>query len=149
MADFDIQSIAELLELLDIDVFQLILPCLFCNNVMSICDCLHFEKAPLTLAWRDGQPYGCCQLCCLKAGLLEYELFFQFAIPAACIEQIAGPLLTLDVRCVLCLTTLNLGDKLALQWNNQNYLLIRDRLKGVCTPCQNAWVYSYYTRHSA
>ncbi|ALP46951.1 E6 protein [Pudu puda papillomavirus 1] len=133
-------SISSLLSEFGWCIDDLFLVCVFCDELMSLEDCTHFENAVLSLIWKNGWPYGCCQRCCRRAGYYECSNFYQFSIFGHDLETLTGQtLLQLCIRCYQCLKKLTLDDKLGLLWNNEPFHNIKNRWKGRCTQCRNAW----------
>lgn len=130
----------ELPEYYNLDICEIYVTCVFCNNLLTLDDTLNFEKADLNLVWRHGWPYGCCQACCKKAGFCEFMRYYQLSVSGDAIESVTGKtLLQLQIRCFGCLCPLDLATKLEHAWNKYPFHFVQNRWKGCCGDCRNAW----------
>ncbi|ASC49548.1 E6 [Bovine papillomavirus] len=137
-------SIQELLECYGLSFYDLYLLCIFCDNLLTYADCDHFEYAELNLVWRNGWPYGVCKSCCSRAGHWECVRFYQFSMLGNDVESHTGcTLLQLSVRCYACLKKLNLTEKLEHVWKGVAFHCVKDRWKGICNNCRNAWAQAH------
>lgn len=140
------RTIAGLLDYYGVDIAEVYLTCIFCNTLLTLPDILNFDEAELNLVWRLGWPYGCCEACCHKAGLFEFNRHYQFSVPGDAIESFTGhDLLSLNARCFSCLKKLDLATKFVHVWNSFLFHFVHNRWKGCCESCRHAWLSTQHT----
>lgn len=135
------RTIQQLLLCYNLSFYDLYLLCYFCDELLNLNDCAHFEEAKLNLLWRNGWPYAVCKECCARIGYLECVRFYQFSMLGNDVESLTGnTLLQLGIRCLNCLCFLTLAEKLEHVWDNVAFHCVKYRWKGFCRNCRYAWV---------
>ncbi|ANZ90231.1 E6 protein [Bos taurus papillomavirus 16] len=137
------ETIPGLLNFFNLEYHDLYLTCIFCNNLLTLDDCWHFEHASLSVIWRQGWPYGCCVGCCIQSAYLECLTFYEYSAEAEEVcDECESTLLELGVRCYGCFAYLTFTEKLEQQWNGELFHKVRGRWKGLCQHCRYAWAHT-------
>ena len=93
--------------------FDVRLQCVFCEHWISTVDLAAFHCKSLSLVWKGHVCYACCCSCLRLSALYEMQRYYQCSLQGDYIEDLVRkPLTDIVIRCLLCLTKLDLLEKL-------------------------------------
>jgi hypothetical protein len=119
-----------------INFFDLCLPCIFCRCTLNPQELAGFYMKKLSLVWKEGRVFACCTKCLLLSAQYEKEHFFQCVASSGALEHLTKKTLSdICVRCIYCLTLLDLAEKVDIKNRELTYSLVRGHWRGVCRNC--------------
>ncbi|AXN57294.1 E6 [Macaca mulatta papillomavirus 4] len=112
------------------------IPCLFCNYYMSLQDVGNFDLKGLQLVWKTDYCYGVCTPCLRATAKYEEENYHQCSVGPLWVETLAEKsLLSLCIRCLLCLKLLDCAEKYQHIPLREPFHLVRGQWRGYCRWC--------------
>lgn len=119
-----------------INFFDLRLPCIFCDIIVNPQELASFYMKKLSLIWKTGRVYACCTKCLALSARFEKDKYFQCLVSSAAIEHLTQkPLKDICVRCLYCLSLLDLAEKIDIKFKGLSYCLVRGHWRGLCRNC--------------
>lgn len=120
----------------DLSLFNVSLPCIFCNFICDLQDLASFFMKQLSIVWRNGKPFVCCRKCALLSAKHEFERFCVCLTKAASLENLLQkPLRAIVIRCVYCYQLLDISEKLDCCASDESFALVRGTWRGPCRHC--------------
>nr|AYA94152.1 MAG: E6 protein [Human papillomavirus] len=120
-----------------ISFFDVRLQCVFCKHWISTLDLAAFYCKCLSLIWKDNVCYACCCSCLKLSALYETQRYYQCTVMSDFIEDIVRkPLSEIIIRCLCCLTKLDLVEKLEHKYTGSAFYLVRGYWRGYCRNCK-------------
>ncbi|ADZ74260.1 E6 [Zalophus californianus papillomavirus 1] len=118
---------------------DILLPCTFCGRFMSEQDRKDFDSKTLQLQWKHGNAHGCCGRCARAAARHERRHYYQGSLTGQELLTVYGAgVLTLPIRCPLCLRKLGTTEILSAIGGGRYFDLVRGRWKARCRFCLKA-----------
>lgn len=115
---------------------QVTICCHYCRIVLSVLDLYAFEQSGLSLLWREGLPTGICVHCCRVLARLEFTARHQISCAARSVPGYTGQdIVSLEVRCLRCLTRLQTVEKEFIYRQNVTVHKIGNNWRGLCVRC--------------
>lgn len=120
-----------------ISFFDVRLRCVFCGHWISTNELADFHCKCLSLIWKKNVCYAACCSCLKLCARCESERFYQCNVSSAFIEDIVHkPLSDIVIRCLHCLTKLDMLEKLEHRYLEKRFHLIRGYWRGECRNCK-------------
>lgn len=117
--------------------FDVRLQCVFCEHWVSTVDLAAFHCKSLSLIWKANVCYACCSACLRLSALYESQRYYQCSVQSAFIEDIVRkPLNDIIIRCLYCLTKLDLLEKIEHKYSGEPFHLVRSFWRGYCRNCK-------------
>lgn len=137
MADVQFPSrVDEYCKYFNISFLDLRLRCIFCNHYLGVRELAEFYEKQLSLVWRKFECFACCEQCVCLSAKFERENFFQCAIkPDTIVDLAKQSLQDVTVRCIMCMTLLDVPEKFDHLCRNRSFMLVRSHFKGYCRRC--------------
>lgn len=119
-----------------INFFALRLPCVFCANILNAQELAGFYMKKLSLIYKHNSVFACCSKCLVLSAKYERENFFQCMVTSSAIEHLTKKVLKdICIRCLYCLTLLDLAEKIDIKHKEIPYCLVRGHWRGPCRNC--------------
>nr|AYA94944.1 MAG: E6 protein [Human papillomavirus] len=120
-----------------VSFFDLRLQCVFCKHWITTIDLAAFHCKSLCLIWKANVCYACCSSCLRLSAYYETQRFYQCSVSSEFIEDLVKkPLGDIIIRCLYCLTKLDLLEKLEHKYCGFSFHLVRAYWRGVCRNCK-------------
>lgn len=120
-----------------ISFFDVRLRCVFCKHWINPIELADFHCKCLCLIWKEKVCYAACCACLRLCAKCEVERFYQCNVSSEYIEDILNkPLSEIVIRCLQCLTKLDLIEKLEHKYLRQKFHLVRGYWRGECRNCK-------------
>ncbi|ASH99052.1 E6 [Ailuropoda melanoleuca papillomavirus 1] len=130
------KSVSGLLLLLDLEVADLQLSCIFCKCSLTARDLSTFDRKELHLVWRKGYPFGACGPCLLGAAQVDIWRHFDCSVYGTSVQDICGIALNdLYVRCYGCYKPLTNSEKDLMVEEKKRLHCVRGYWRGLCLMC--------------
>ncbi|AAW88321.1 E6 [Procyon lotor papillomavirus 1] len=124
-------SVEDLGKLLGVPFIDILLPCTFCSRFLTNLEKLHFDKKPLSLLWKGGCVYGCCQSCVRRCSFVEAAFHPHKRVAEKDLYQLSKD----PVRCSACQATLSTSEKVRCAAEG-SLSRCRGRVRGPCDLCR-------------
>nr|WDS49668.1 MAG: E6 protein [Neophocaena asiaeorientalis asiaeorientalis papillomavirus 6] len=136
MADSDPCLISELCEQFQIDLYELLICCVFCRRTLEDIEKWSFRNRELCVVWRKGFPFAICSRCIEVRAFVDLLRHFERAGSAGTVEEDTGrPLGDLRIRCYGCYKPLSATEKLFHVEDGRPFNKVANHWRGCCTNC--------------
>ncbi|QIA98993.1 early protein 6 [Callithrix penicillata papillomavirus type 2] len=131
------RSLTDYLQRFEETLHTVQLPCIFCKQICTTHDLTEFVRKNLQIVWRGTRrAFAVCTSCLRATAKYEYSVYYQGSISGDYIEDITGrPIASLVVRCVRCLTELDLSEKLGALFFGLPFMIVRSQWRCYCRDC--------------
>nr|WDS49662.1 MAG: E6 protein [Neophocaena asiaeorientalis asiaeorientalis papillomavirus 5] len=144
--------ISELCEQFEIDLYDLLICCIFCRRHLEDFEKWSFMNKCLNVVWRNGFPFAICNKCTEVRALVDLLRHFERSGTAGTVEEDTGRALgDLRVRCIGCFKPLTATEKLFHVEDGRPFTKVANNWRGCCTNCLvlPPRLVSYFTTVSA
>lgn len=120
-----------------VSFFNLELKCVFCKHFVSLQALADFFVKCLSLVWKDGICYACCQECLKLIAKYEKEHFARCTVRGDILSDIVKqPLSEVVVRCLICYKRLDCAEKVDCCNADIPFVLVRSQWRSHCRFCR-------------
>lgn len=131
------RSLDEYCTTFETSFFNLRLRCIFCMFYASLPDLADFFVKKLSIVWRHGCPFVCCQKCARHSAKIDREKYTLCIVNCNILDAVVGkPLSEILIRCSSCFAVLDNAEKLDACAREQPVLLIRGNWRTECRTCK-------------
>ncbi|AFA26588.1 E6 [Tursiops truncatus papillomavirus 7] len=129
--------ISELCDQFSLDIYELLITCVFCRNVLQDIDKWSFRNRELYVVWKKNFPFAVCPKCLEVQAIIDLLRKFERSGSAKTVEDDTGkPLGDLRLRCYGCYKPLTPTEKLFHVEDKTPFCKIANQWRGICTNCK-------------
>ncbi|AFA26567.1 E6 [Tursiops truncatus papillomavirus 4] len=121
----------------DLDIYELLICCVFCRNILEDIDKWSFRNRELYVVWKKEFPFAVCPKCLEVQAIIDLLRYYERSGTAGTVEEDTGKALgDLRVRCYGCFKPLTHSEKLFHVEDNAPFCKIANNWRGICTNCK-------------